>query len=458
MIFERNFENITELINGFANLDIDNCYLFYDENGIPNYLIKDNSRFVITGNIAKGDIQEDNLMALKNINNKTYHREKGASAAIKVTNSMFKSRNHIDCIKFTVSSFESENFRDGKFFQLVIGSDRKLTHIYNIFDNLVSIKTERTQYSLNGISFQIKDIEFILYFIDGFCVIENLQDLDFEKFDIYCRHIMVCFGFISGYAPAGEGFYFGYDNKNFIKFNAFAFTNTFSSTYNAPTYQIIDTNVYRFMPRDMVTEDIESKRTELGIGLKPISCDVFSRLCNMAIDERQIADALYLILEANSSSLEVQGVLYSVILEKLTGYIVDKNEDKVKPIADKEKAKELLRRLNEVASEFLGEEYRGSAIAIKKNIENINRPTNNDKLIKPFEILDIPINDDDKNIIGSRNKFLHGAQFIEGDDIYEFANNHLLVNMKLNFLVCALILKMAKYDGRIINMVKVFFA
>ncbi|WP_457602598.1 hypothetical protein [Nitratifractor sp.] len=158
-------------------------------------------------------------------------------------------------------------------------------------------------------------------------------------------------------------------------------------------------------------------------------------------------------MEANQTSLEAQGIVYSVVLEILTSYIAVKNEDKLTPIKDKKRAKELRNNLHDIAEKYISN-YKDSPIY--KRINNINTPTNMDKLIKPFEIMKIPLTEDDKKIISNRNDFLHGNDFIEGKDLSEFFSNHFYINCKLNFLVYALLLKIVGHHGKILNMVKIY--
>jgi len=258
---------------------------------------------------------------------------------------------------------------------------------------------------------------------------------------------------ITGYVPRNEGYYFSYTNNNFEDTKEFAYTNDFIDTYDV-SYKPINNNLfYSFMPKKISDKERSEFKKNAKENLFLISDSVFSNLCNLNIDNKKIARVTELIMEANQASLESQGIVYSVILEILTSYIVTKNENKLIPIKNKSEAKELRKKLHNIAKNYI-EDYEKTPIY--KRINNINSPTNMDKLLKPFEILNIPLTDNDKKIINNRNDFLHGNDFIKGDELLEFFNNHFYINCKLNFLVYALLLKIIGHHGKIVNMVKIY--
>jgi len=448
---KRNFSIIKEYIDNLEEIDIEKCWLLLDENETKYCLLKENNKYILKRNIKENEKFDDEVLKNSNLNNKIFSNEE--KEKIIITNSMFKSHNWIETITYSISSFESYNFRKNKFFQLVINSKKKNFRLDFIFENLISISTETHMIALNGITFKIKDIPFNLYFVNDYFVIENLEKLDFEIFEKYSRTLLTCFGIITGYVPRNEGYYFSYTNNNFEDTKEFAYTNDFIDTYDV-SYKPINNNLfYSFMPRHISDKEKNEFKKNAQENLFLISDSVFSNLCNLNIDNKKIARATELIMEANQASLESQGIVYSVVLEILTSYIVTKKENKLIPIKNKSEAKELIRKLHNIAKNYI-DDYDKSAIY--KRINNINSPTNMDKLLKPFEILNISLTDNDKKIINNRNDFLHGNDFIKGNELLEFFNNHFYINCKLNFLVYALLLKIIGHHGKIVNMVKLY--
>lgn len=446
---KRNFSIIKEYIDKLEEIDNEKCWLLLDNEDTKYNLLKEKKKFILKRNIKENDKLDDET--LKNLNNKILFNEE--KEKIIITNSMFKSHNWIETVAYSVSSFESENFRKNNFFQLVINSEKNNFRLDFVFNNLISMSTETHMITLNGIIFKIKDIPFNLYFVNGYFVIENLEELDFEKFEQYSRTSLACFGILTGYVPRKEGYYFSYVNNKFENTKEYAYTSDFVDTYDV-SYKPINSNLlYNFMPKNITEVEREEFKEKAGENLFLISDSVFSNLCNLNIDNKKISRATELIMEANQTSLEVQGIVYSVVLEILTSYIAVQNEDKLTPIADKKQAKELQKELHTIAEKYMSP-YKDSPIY--KKINSINSPTNMDKLLKPFEILNIPLTDIDKKIINNRNDFLHGNDFIEGEELLEFFSNHFYINCKLNFLVYALLLKIIRHHGKIVNMAKIY--
>jgi len=448
---KRNFSIIKEYVDNLQEIDNEKCWLLLDNEDTKYCLLKEKNKFILKRNIKQNDKFDDEALKNLNLNNQVLTNDK--KEKIIVTNSMFKSHNWIETVAYSVSSFESDNFRKNKFFQLVINSEKKNFRLDFVFDNLINMSTETHMKALNGITFKIKDTSFNLYFVNDYFVIENLKELDFEIFEQYSRTSLSCFGILTGYVPRKEGYYFSYANNKFENTKEYAYTSDFVDTYDV-SYKPINSNLlYSFIPKNITETEREEFEEKARENLFLISDGVFSNLCNLNIDNKKISRATELIMEANQTSLEAQGIVYSVVLEILTSYIAVKNGDKLTPIADKKQAKELQKKLHTIAEKYMSP-YKGSPIY--KKINSINSPTNMDKLLKPFEILDVPLTDIDKTIINNRNDFLHGNDFIDGDELLEFFSNHFYINCKLNFLVYALLLKIVGHHGKIVNMVKIY--
>ncbi len=449
---KRNLKNIKSTIDSIKLIDNEKCWLLTDELNQKYCLVKESNQFLMKRNILANEKLHNDVLKSKNLNNTTF-KLKDSNVEIRITDSIFKSHNWIETISFSITSFETIKFRDNRFFQFVVSSNNKKLNLYNIFDCMISVSTDTHTNALNGITFTVQDIRFNLYLVDDYFIIENLCELEFETFDGYIRNILLCFGFITGYAPMQQGYFFSYGDTAFEHGDEFAYSAAFSSTYSSSLKPINTILFYSFIS-DGTNEE---KRKELEDSYKKdlylISKDTFSKLCNLSIENKKLARAVELALEASQTSLESQGIVYSVVLEILSGYMYDEKPEKLKPIADKTKAKKLIENLHEVAKQNL-DNYENSAIY--KKIENLNSPTNRDMLLKPFEILKIELDEIDKKIINHRNDFLHCNDFIEGDELLEFAQNHFYINLKLNFLVNALILKVAGHKGKIVNYVKVY--
>ena len=447
----RNFKDIKEHIDNLQEIDNNKYLLMIDNSDGTKYaLLKEDNHFIMKRSIKENERFDDSDLKHLNINNKELSND---NESYIITNSRFKTHDYIDTVAYYTSSFESAGFRANKYFQLIINATKKNIRLDFIFNNLISISSETSMPAFNGITFKIKNTSFNLYFIHDYFVIENIDELDFHDFDTYSRTILMCYGVLSGYAPGIEGYYFSYTNNDFSKFTDHAYSNSFVGTYDV-SYKPVNTNLhYSFLSNNATDQERDDHTNEANKNLFLITNEVFSTLCRLHVENKKIARSVELIMEANQTTLEAQGIVYSVVLEILTSYIAVKNEDKLTPISDKEKAKELQSKLHSVAEPYFCV-YKDSPIY--KKINSINSPTNMDKLTKSFELLSIPLITIDKKIINNRNNFLHGNDFVEGDELLEFVNNHFYINCKLNFLVYALLLKISGHHGKIVNMVKTF--
>lgn len=183
-----------------------------------------------------------------------------------------------------------------------------------------------------------------------------------------------------------------------------------------------------------------------------VNFDTLSRMCKGVLDDHKMERVIRLILEGNSTdSILLRSAIYSVGLETLAKIIVDKNEDKVKPI-NKTLFNEIRDALLKVLNGFgLSTDSDGYKILSNK-IMNLNSPTNSDKLKKPFELYGIELNEHDKKTIQHRNKFLHGTSPIVGfEESKDKRIELLLIAHKMNFLVCSLLLKHLGYSGYVCN-------
>lgn len=448
----RDLENIKETIDSVNMIDEEKCWLLTNDSNQKYCLVKESDKFLMKRNIRTDENLENRNFRLENLNNKTFKCSE-SDLEIVVIDSIFKSHNWIESISFGITSFETRNFRSNSFFQLVFLSDNKKLDIQTVFDCLISVNTDSCINLYNGIAFNVQDIEFNLYLAEGYLIVENLDKLEFEKFNGYVRKVLLSFGFLTGYVPMEKGYYFSYKDNKFNSNEEFAYYEDFASTYIS-SLKPIDTGLfYSYMQNSNNEETRKELEDKYEKDLYKISKDIFSNLCNLSIENKKFARVIELVLEANQPSLEVQGIAYSVVLEILSNYNYEKNPEKLKPIADKKQAKELIQSLHEVAKPKI-DDYKNSVIY--KKIENLNTPTNKDKLVKQFEILGIELDETDVKIVNHRNNFLHGNDFVEGEEIFEFAKNYLYINLKLNFLVNALILKIAGHKGKIVNRAKVY--
>lgn len=361
--------------------------------------------------------------------------------------------------KGNIDQFSSIHFDEKKkrFYRLVIKTEKRFDFSRSVQDRWFATESHHSSGGLN-IYFRNQKVEFFSRSInseDNYIFFDSTDKIEFEEFSNLCFSISLAFGFTTGEFYLNEGIFFNYSNVEMKIHKGFRYLKLRKSinTIYAPVYN----NPYSYKVEKEVAEKFNKE-------LKLISEKQFSKLCREIYDSGSFTATILLILESMSSSLIMAPTGLSVVLESLTELICKENPEKIKPISVKRTAKSIRKELLNVIEKYSDEldsiNNFGKDILIKK-IQNINSPTNRDKLIKPFEILKIPITIEDKSVIDHRNDFLHGKITIyEKQDKKELEdeNNRLFYLMlKLFTLNSALVLKRIGFKNFIVNYPKVYF-
>lgn len=112
--------------------------------------------------------------------------------------------------------------------------------------------------------------------------------------------------------------------------------------------------------------------------------------------------------------------------------------------------------LQKVISENLqnGILSRMQADFLKNKIDNLNTPTNMDKLKLPFEHLGYSLSDAEIAGIKDRNRFMHGILNTNKEE--EMADKLFHASLLMHKLSCILLLKHCGFSGYIINNLALF--
>lgn len=312
---------------------------------------------------------------------------------------------------------------------------------FNIKDSLMGVKlrlgTEYSELRINGLIYHCYSVQ------ESLLIIECLNKTDIDSFKETTKRIRLGLAFLSGDYYSGETYYLSSHNDDFDKIEGVWYEKEFETkrTKNQIINPLHFFQSFRYDGKGVHNEKHKKHH-------KMFSSDLFSLLCMAMLDkEEEILRTVQLVVSGSANPDPIQkGALYSVAIETITNYLSEKNGDKIKPIKDKAISKSVRKDFNSILSgykEAIGE--KGITILTKK-IENLNSPTNRDKLIKPFEILGIELCDDDVQAIGKRNDYLHGRIPLEDNEEFELEK----LALKLHFLVSCLVLKWIGYEGHII--------
>lgn len=282
-------------------------------------------------------------------------------------------------------------------------------------------------------------------------IIENLKELTFTKFQSICFSIRQAIGFITGYMPGGEEYYFT-ENLDFFYINSLrpAIDSMF-----CPIHQ----NPYSFLhTRKEIAEKYLNKLTLL-------SSKNLSKLIREINKNPEFSSVIILLLEASSiHSLLIIPSVFAVIIESLSKIVSKKEMGLSVPITDKPLSNTLKKDLNKILESYSTKISKESFIKLKRRINEINRPinkerlTNNEKLILPFQQLKIDLTYEDIEVIEHRNDLLHGNILLKNEKIrIKDIDSYMgYVSAKLYTLISALVLKYIGYNGYIINYSKFY--
>ena len=315
--------------------------------------------------------------------------------------------------------------------------------------NCLPSRTESNRYACNLIRITLNkpfDLYTIQAGLDNFLVLDCCEQLTFSEFKQSSHAIITSLGFISGHFINGNRFIFfskeasfsSHDNIDFIMSNS-SINNNFPPILTNPH------SLSEIIPEKELASLLNLHRSEKFL----FTSTEFSNLCNLALNNAEILGSIFMLLESSTLSLESMGCTLCVALEALGNFISKSNEEKILPIKNKSNWKKLKSDLNkQLSNQYLSKEP-GVGI-IKNKINNLNSPTNKDKLSKSFELTNITLTSDDIEAISNRNIFLHGK--FSKIDIHEIKKDPSLLKLfktclKLNFLVSALLLRLSDFNG-----------
>ncbi len=297
----------------------------------------------------------------------------------------------------------------------------------------VSTKGMFTLVSVGELNFHFYALEPINCF-----VIDSLQTIEKQSFSKIADAIRLAFAFLSGKYYRDDTICFSSDSPDFSTVLNFEYIHEGKSLLSQD--QILRHDIFfdrfRNMPAEQ-QEDLKKYHTMFP-------ADVFSKLVSEIHKSVEFRRVIELVVNSSAADDAVQkGAMCAVALETITEYVRNSKGESLKPIKDVVQAKafrdSLFAELNNIRASLSAEE----ATILEKKIENINSPTNRDKLIRPFTLAGITLNDDDIKALDQRNKYLHGD---------EPEATSLDVPLHLHSLIAKLALKQVGYSGHFVNL------
>lgn len=297
-----------------------------------------------------------------------------------------------------------------------------------------SIEGHYFELNINGCKILFYGIEIKNY---RCLVIDSLEKIGIDDFEKIVYAIRLVYSFFTGRYYKDAKIILSSNESEFERIEHLSYQMEKESIIT--DFQIVDFELfYQIIEHEEIKEEYNKYR-------KHIEPETFSSMCNMVLSSGEFKRVLELITSAGKNNNPIiQGALYSVALETLTKIIYDENAETLYPIP-----KIIFKELRNTFLKILSSDYadkidmQGQRI-IKLKIENMNTPTNRDKLEKPFELVGIALSEEERIIINTRNKYLHGE---EPENSYEWFLKKQLNALNLLDLTARLILKYFKYEG-----------
>jgi len=360
-----------------------------------------------------------------------------------------------DLYKFTSLNFKPKT---KKYYKLIIPIKESN---FNFHFQLSSYGYSRENYnrsSINGTNIKVCGENFYILLENkdqnNYLIIQSDTKQSIDEFSTKCHSLLISLGYITGNYIADKGYYFAYNNKKMDTFSSFYFRTLRDGMKNF--WQPINSNAYSWVS---MRNKSKAEKIYKNYNLRNLTKEEFSKLCQLSIEEDDFLTVLFLIIEANNTSLVFRPGGYSIALETLSSIISSKSKVRQTPITSKGDCITFQNELYAVLDKYKDFDSFHDIETLKGKIQHINQMTNQEKLLAPFKELGIAISDTDLEVIKSRNAFLHGRvpdfrKLGKNRSIEEKDADLYYASTKLYTLLNLLILKYVGYDNYVLNFSK----
>lgn len=298
--------------------------------------------------------------------------------------------------------------------------------------------------------------EFRLGKEESYLVIDSTASCILSEFINISHSILLGHGFLYGNVYLDEGYILSSTDKEFNRI-----VNASFSIYRKSIktiYRMHTTNAYSV--HDMTSKDEAENMAKMEEVKKwindiiEIEGSIFSKLCELIYNKEPISRAVLNTIQGNLLSIELKGSAYSIALEAITKvFMEEQNEKSPKPL-EKPLFKKLKDKLFVALDEMLPpdiEKYKNVRAILKTRIDNLNSPTNSDKLQKSFDLVGYTLKEYERTALMTRNKFQHG-ELPASDDTHDVVFKEVyFMTIIMHRLIYTLVLKRIGYEGYIIN-------
>ena len=380
-------------------------------------------------------------------------------AVFSCQNSFFRKKKiNIDLQKFEYEIYISE-LKEGtqsSFYRIVLPIHLEHFTLTSYFDSLFNFCYDLLGSFGDFIKTFIDEREFHVYIVEDnankFLFVDCMHEISYDTFYNQILCILLSLGFFSGYFIEDECYIFSSDTNVFDSINYTEYRSLRESIQLS--HRLLPYNLYDFYSSDEVKQHQHE--------WVRVTQDVFTKMVNVLNNSVMFQKALFILLEAEGTPLDIQPACFSVVLEALCNYAENSNEEAFAPIQTKSKAKKLRIKMMELLDDSsleLDFSPDGRTI-IEKRINDINKQTNRGKFEKTIQCLGLSLSDYEMESLLNRNSFLHASEELKTDKIdiqsntMDFAKVYVESEI-LYRLLCKMILKVSGYCGYMVNELKI---
>jgi hypothetical protein len=357
----------------------------------------------------------------------------------------------------TVDRIHSKGFSEKRsyYYRLVIPLEEELNFHFQIEETHFSTdlgyrSRTGTSANINGEAISVRCVHNKKN--EHFFVIDSSIKQSCNEFAEKAHAVKMAMGYMSGYLPGNQGFFFAYSQKEMeipIHFRCVGLSDSIRSTYN-PVYS----NPYGYLSQN------KSQAKKYYPLLRPVFIREFSGLCEKIHGSLEFASALLLILESSVASLLFMPGGYAIALETISDLVIGNNKLKLAPIKDKQLSRKIRTLFLEVLEQNCTSIAASDRATLKIRIEQLNQITNKARLRAPFELLGITLDEEDLRVLETRNNFLHGRVPDLTDAGVKRSTDRInkdlyYCSMRFYTLLNMIILKWVGYDNRVVNYPKI---
>lgn len=377
----------------------------------------------------------------------TYYKETSlidSTFQVKINlNSIYSSKLDLDkkyFFRYIVPLDKKENFEDFENYYI------KFNGIQN--GNLIKIDSENNK--LHFYQFQHNNRYYL--------VTETLYKCSFNEIENLAHSTLLTFGFFSGKFHLNESYIVASNRDNFNSPVGLYYKSLRESI--SGQYNIFTTNAYSVLvpiSKRMKAKNAENRMMNMieekwKFRIQIIKEDIFRNMVNLFCQNESFARAALLLLSNSKLGLELQSGAFCIAFETICNSI-NKKYNLVAPKTIETLQWDTIKK--DLLAIFNNSKLTKEAKQFGINkINNLNQPTNKDKLTLPFKEIGYELNLNEIKVINDRNLFLHGNLNVKDGE--NEIDKLFYTSIMLHRLCCTLILKMCSFEGHIINNIALY--